>query len=382
MDPTIIALIAAFERQDDVTGLQDDVTQNFNKLVLENKDFNVYFSSVLPDAITNWAARYKKTEEKEAKEAEKEEAKQKKEEAKKQEEKETDTAENDDSKEENKEQSTATAKEDNSDSEEKTVETIITTDKVNIRQKASQDSSVLGQASKGTKFTRYKEKGGWSKVKYKNKTAWISSDYVKVEETKQSESEAKATASKAKQDESEDKDTASKTKKDKSKDKATKTNETKTTSEEKTTSEKTVTVYTTDKVNVRKDSSQNSDSLGQVSKGTKLTRYTEKDGWSQIEYKGSKAWIRSDFLTTEKSGEEKQDTADEPEQDNSSGLSQGQRVRLSSAVNIRKSMSETADRVGVAYSGDTVTVEAVYQDGWTKVDFNGKEGYIKTEYLK
>ncbi len=372
VDPTIIALIAAFERQEDVTSLQDNVSMEFNKLVLEDNDFNVYFSKVLPDAITDWASEYKKTEEKEAKQKEKEEKEAKKqeekkeEEAKKQEDKkeekteettaaDTDTNEKSDSESES---STKTAKDDSSKT---TVDTVVTTDKVNIRKKASQDSAVLGQAAKGTKFTRYKEKRGWSKVKYKNSTAWINSDYVKVEEAKDQDTEEKQTDSKTK----------SNTKVEKSS-KNTKDNKT----------EKTETVYTTDKVNVRKSASQNSASLGQVAKGTKLTRYSQKDGWSQIDYNGSKAWIRSDFLTDKKSNEGTEDNTDEPKQDTNSGLSQGQSVRLSSATNVRKSMSETSDRVGVAYSGDTVTVEAVYENGWTKVNLNGKEGYIKTEFLR
>ncbi len=61
---------------------------------------------------------------------------------------------------------------------------------------------------------------------------------------------------------------------------------------------------------------------------------------------------------------------------------EGDRIRLSDSVNIRASMSESADRVGLAYQGDVVTVIMSYAEGWTKVNWNGQTGYIKTEYLR
>ena len=38
--------------------------------------------------------------------------------------------------------------------------------------------------------------------------------------------------------------------------------------------------------------------------------------------------------------------------------------------------------VGVAYAGDSVTVQMSYAEGWTKVTWKDKEGYVKTEFLK
>lgn len=45
-------------------------------------------------------------------------------------------------------------------------------------------------------------------------------------------------------------------------------------------------------------------------------------------------------------------------------------------------MNETADKVGTAFSGEKVTVVMSYAEGWTKVNWNGQSGYIKTEFLK
>ncbi|SFT51267.1 SH3 domain-containing protein [Lachnospiraceae bacterium XBD2001] len=57
-------------------------------------------------------------------------------------------------------------------------------------------------------------------------------------------------------------------------------------------------------------------------------------------------------------------------------------MTLSSTVNVRSTMSETASKVAVAYAGEEITVLMKYNEGWTKVLYLGKEGYVKTEFLK
>ena len=61
--------------------------------------------------------------------------------------------------------------------------------------------------------------------------------------------------------------------------------------------------------------------------------------------------------------------------------SAGDKVLLYTTINIRESMSTTAKKVAVAYAGQKVEVVMQYEDGWTKVKYDGKEGYVKSEYL-
>ncbi|MBR3635155.1 MAG: SH3 domain-containing protein, partial [Lachnospiraceae bacterium] len=58
------------------------------------------------------------------------------------------------------------------------------------------------------------------------------------------------------------------------------------------------------------------------------------------------------------------------------------KAKARDTVNIRESASTTADRVAVAYKGEEMTVINKQADGWTKVKFNGKTGYVKSEYLE
>lgn len=51
-------------------------------------------------------------------------------------------------------------------------------------------------------------------------------------------------------------------------------------------------------------------------------------------------------------------------------------------VNVRSSDSEQADKLGRIPSGTRVKVQEVGVNGWTKVVFEGADGYIKSEYLQ
>lgn len=57
-------------------------------------------------------------------------------------------------------------------------------------------------------------------------------------------------------------------------------------------------------------------------------------------------------------------------------------VRAKEQVNIRKSASASADKVGSAHAGDTFVVIERMANGWTKVSYNSGEAYISTIYLE
>ena len=137
----------------------------------------------------------------------------------------------------------------------------------------------------------------------------------------------------------------------------------------------TETVYAMDTVNIRAAADQTSEKIGSVTVGTALTRTGTDGDWSIIDYNGTTGYVKSEFLSN---------TAPEVPAENISvgGLTEGTVVRLSNTTNIRSSMSETADKVGVAYAGEKVTVVMSYAEGWTKVSWNNKTGYVKTDLLK
>ncbi len=59
-----------------------------------------------------------------------------------------------------------------------------------------------------------------------------------------------------------------------------------------------------------------------------------------------------------------------------------QYATATTAVNVRSSDSEQADKLGKITGGSRVQVQEVIANGWTKIVFEGKDGYIKSEYLQ
>ena len=131
--------------------------------------------------------------------------------------------------------------------------------------------------------------------------------------------------------------------------------------------------------------------IGKVQIGDVLPLLESKEnGWSKVEYEGQEAYIKSEFLEAvtpegvdsqkapEETGGEEQAVSSE----GSSDLPTSGTVMVAETVNVRKSASETADKIGVCYQGGELEILMQQADGWTKVRFEGQTGYVKTDVLK
>ena len=141
------------------------------------------------------------------------------------------------------------------------------------------------------------------------------------------------------------------------------------------------TVRTTDVVNVRSSDSATADKIGKAQKGEEYTLLEEKgNGWSKVMYDGKEAYIKTEFLqvvseeTAEASNSENSEAADNSPV---SGT-----ATVTDTVNIRTSASTSAEKLGVCYPGDKLEIIMKQADGWTKVKFKNKTGYVKSEFLE
>lgn len=158
-------------------------------------------------------------------------------------------------------------------------------------------------------------------------------------------------------------------------------------------------VRSIDVVNIRKSDSETADILGKAQIGDEFALLENKaNGWSKIRYNDQEAYIKSEFLeaVAEEAPEAQEERPSAENNNEGAGTTvpaepvsnEGTTVpnsgvyRLTETVNVRKSASEAADRVGVGFPGDEVEILMKQADGWTKVKFNGETGYIKTEVLK
>lgn len=126
-------------------------------------------------------------------------------------------------------------------------------------------------------------------------------------------------------------------------------------------------VTATTTVNVRSSDSENADRLGQVSGGTRLELVEQRvNGWSKVIYEGREAYIKSEFLELVESA---------------AGAESIGTVTAVTNINVRASASETADRLGILAGGESVDLIA-NENGWCKIKYNGRIGYVKADYVE
>lgn len=96
--------------------------------------------------------------------------------------------------------------------------------------------------------------------------------------------------------------------------------------------------------------------------------------------------VAGDSQNTE--GENKEGTTDGGQETPTEGGDQPaeeqgpQYVTTTTTVNVRSSDSEQADKLGKVSGGTKLQLLEQRPNGWTKVDYEGKEGYIKSEFLQ
>ncbi len=180
--------------------------------------------------------------------------------------------------------------------------------------------------------------------------------------------------------------------------------------QETSSDKQTVTTHTiraTDVVNIRKSDSETADILSKTSKGDEFKQLEAlANGWSKIEYNGSVAYVKTEFfevvgeetVEVEATGDEagtdseaETTTADasKDNKDESVAETSGTKVstaatgkmQVSDTVKLRAGQSTDSDVLKVIYTGSTVNVVEQYSNGWAKVEYDKKTGYIKSEFL-
>ncbi|EAE1347837.1 N-acetylmuramoyl-L-alanine amidase [Listeria monocytogenes] len=117
-------------------------------------------------------------------------------------------------------------------------------------------------------------------------------------------------------------------------------------------------------LNVREKPSTSSKSLGLLNNGDQVTVTSQQNGWAQIQYNGTSAWVSSDYLTIRESVTK----VDESEL---------QTVTIrDDSTNIRNKPSRDGAVIEKANSGQGFAIQGVQGD-WYKIrTTSGEEGYV------
>ena len=248
--------------------------------------------------------------------------------------------------------------------------------------------------------------GQWVQVKVGDNTGYIPADSVVLdvqyeeavsvdeEQTKKESetAETKTTETEASETEAEtEKETTAETE---TKAAETETAETKAAEPEKTQQDKASaasytdvneTVWATYSVSIRSAASTDADKLDVLVGSYSITRTGVGDnGWSKVDYNGQTGYIKSDYLTTTKPQvtESNQTSSSSNTSSSKSDIEEvKETVYATAGVNIRDKASADADKIGTLAAGGSITRTGKTSSGWSRVDYNGQTGYIKSDYL-
>lgn len=130
-------------------------------------------------------------------------------------------------------------------------------------------------------------------------------------------------------------------------------------------SEASGTVYATDLINIRQSPSTDSEVLASATFGSDLKRIgVTEDGWTKIKTGDVTGYVKSEFVSESKPSPK-----------------EGVVITLKESLNLRAGKDEGAELVDTVPAGISVKVLEPDSNGWTKVDYNGKTGYIRSDLL-
>ena len=250
----------------------------------------------------------------------------------------------------------------------------ITAETIRIRAEATTDSKIIEIGNAGEKVDIVGLEGDWYKVSFKGKTGYIYKDYLTPD--------GEVTPSNQTNENTSD---------------VTQSPETSTTPE--TTPSETSTETTNDKAMelgnvVNKETSAyllpnfTSTKIEKVNKDQEIKLITTMANWAKIEINQKEAWIPKTFLMkevsvettkpTEQQPEETTETQPEkqqPEQTTQPAVSKAAYISSNASAHFRSGPSTSSQSLGKLPKNTKITITGE-ENGWYKVSYNGKEGYI------
>lgn len=207
-------------------------------------------------------------------------------------------------------------------------------DRVNVRSGPSTTSSVISKLNKGDKVqVVYNTSTGWSKIKVNNGYGYVSAQYLKKPNT-----------------------------------------DVKPTPDPNPTPETTKTmICSATTLNVRSGPSTSDNLIGTLKKGDKVYVIEQlSNGWSKIKFEGKTAYVSSQYLAKETSPT----PIPTPPPTTSTTMKCNADI-----LNVRSGPATSYSVMGKLRKGDKVQVIEALSNGWSKIQFEGKVGYVSTEYL-
>ena len=219
---------------------------------------------------------------------------------------------------------------------------------LNVRERASISSKVIGSLSGNTKVTIVGEEGAFYKIEYKSSHGYVAKEYVKDVTENSNSNQGTQTPEKPSNPES---------------------------------NEKTGIVNVSSSLNVREGASTSSKVIGSLSGNTKVTIVGEEGAFYKIEYKGSHGYVAKEYVkdVTESNnsnqGTQTPEKPSIPENSKKTGV-----VTASKGLNVRKEANTSSKIIGILNSGESVEIIGE-ENGFYKITYKGQEAYASKNYI-
>ncbi|MBW4861469.1 MAG: SH3 domain-containing protein [Paeniclostridium sp.] len=205
---------------------------------------------------------------------------------------------------------------------------VVAATSLNVRSGPSTSHGIIGSLKNNEKVEVISESNGWSKIKYNGKEGYVSSTYLK------------------------DSNEGGTSKPD-----------------EKPNVEIKIKVVTATSLNVRSGPSTGHGIIGSLKNNEKVEVISESNGWSKIKYNGKEGYVSSTYLKDSNEG----GAVTPPEQTKT-------KVVTATSLNVRSGPSTGHGIIGSLKNNEKVEVISE-SNGWSKIKYNGKEGYVSSTYL-
>ena len=197
---------------------------------------------------------------------------------------------------------------------------VTATTELNVRAKPSTSAKIVGSLHRGQTVKAKSESDGWTKITYKDKTAYVASRYLEKGEELPSGDDV-----------------------DQGK-----------------------TATTTTQVNLREGPALTEDVIRVLDDGTKVSKTGKTSkGWTEVTVGSDKGWVSTQYLT---------DTTD--------GLPAITGTRTTTKdLTIRATSADDGKQVGVAEKGSKVSITGATANSRSQIIFKGKVAWVRSKYL-
>lgn len=241
------------------------------------------------------------------------------------------------------------------------VEGIVTEITVNVREKASTDSKKVMYVTQDDKVEVLEKVGDWYKIKAKNKTGYVFGEYIKVDDSKLSSSEetnSEQTENQTIKNEEENKDVTTDTPNK---------------------------LIVKNKTQIRIVPTISSGVIYTASKDTEIKIIEQINNWTYVSIGNILGWVRTDKIIEENSITSSEKSTDENSKTSTTENKEETKTKIAyikyDTVNLREKASTSSKSLAKLKLNAEITVIEEVDSVWSKVEVDGKTGYISTDLL-